>query len=318
MEKNKEAKEPIDRVTITDVTLREYGQNIPVEYLHIFTPQARIEVASRLIEAGFTRIEILSCVHPRIAPAMNKEAIMGIARALGRLSGVDFITLVPNKSGYETFLDIGLGPDGYDHTIGLFFSALETHNRANLGRSIQETLQEYEVIMKDAVSRKAKISGYISAAFGYRECPKGPVSKATIDELNHFIDFYVDRGAKTVTLSDLQGVSDAEETARTLEEIINKRKGRDVGKLGYHPHHVSGESAIMNSDVAYGVGIRRFDSSLGGTGGCVTGAPGNQPTEELIHFFHQRGIQTGINEREVFSISEQIQKEFYARIPLRQ
>ncbi|MGD2124493.1 MAG: hypothetical protein PVG99_00345 [Desulfobacteraceae bacterium] len=309
-------KETGHSVIITDVTLREYGQNIPSKYLHIFTPQIRVEIALRLIKAGFTQLEIFSCVHPKVAPAMNKEALNKISKDLGWLDGIHFITLVPNKKGYENFMAMSLGPDGYEHTMGAFFSAVEAHNRANLGRSISETVQEYTPIIKDAVAKNTRVVGYVSAAFGYAESENGVVLKPDQDDLNEYIDFYLDLGAESVTLSDLQGIADQDETGRVFETIINKRKGRDVEKLGYHPHHISGEKAIANSKVAYDLGIRRFDASLGGTGGCVTGAPGNQPTEALVHFMNESGVETGINEAEVFFLSETVQKELYSRINL--
>jgi isopropylmalate/homocitrate/citramalate synthase len=119
------ADDRVDRVIITDVTLREYGQNIPSSYLHIFTPEIRIEIALSLIDSGFTNIEILSCINPQVAPAMNKKVIRKIAKKLGRVNGVNLITLVPNEVGYKSFLSAGLGPEGYNHTMGLFFSAVE-------------------------------------------------------------------------------------------------------------------------------------------------------------------------------------------------
>ena len=82
-------------------------------------------------------------------------------------------------------------------------------------------------------------------------------------------------------------------------------------KLGYHPHHVSGEAAIANSRIAYETGIRRFDASLGGTGGCVTGAPGNQPTEKLVRSFNEAGIESGIDEQKIFLLTEMVQRELY-------
>ncbi|MBP1740043.1 MAG: HMGL-like [Deltaproteobacteria bacterium] len=77
--------ESANRVIITDVTLREYGQNVPSLFLHVFSPQIRIEIAQRLIRLGFKGIEAFSCVHPRIAPAMSEEAIKKIGRGIGRL-----------------------------------------------------------------------------------------------------------------------------------------------------------------------------------------------------------------------------------------
>lgn len=310
------ADDRVDRVIITDVTLREYGQNIPSNYLHIFTPEIRIEIALSLIDSGFTNIEILSCINPQVAPAMSKEVIRKIAKDLGRVNGVNLITLVPNEVGYKGFLSAGLGPDGYNHTMGLFFSAVEAHNLANLGRPIKETIEEYETILRDASSRGVRVIGYISAAFGYVDPENGALYKPDIDEINAYIDLLIDRGVDAVTLSDLQGIANEKETRQLLETILDRRKGSNLDRLGYHPHNVAGEQAIANSKIVYDLGIRRFDSSLGGTGGCVTGAPGNQPTEKLVLSFHSLGIKTGLDEKKVFSLAQNVQKELYSKIPL--
>jgi len=305
-----------DSVTITDVTLREYGQNISAEYLHIFTPEIRVEIALQLIDAGMKNIEILSCVHPKISPAMNKEALQKITQDLGRINEVNLITLVPNRAGYNTFLELRLGPDSYNHTMGIFFSAIEAHNIANLGRPLKKTIEEYKIIVRDASSHNIRIIGYVSAAFGYFEPKSGILIKPDLDEVNNYIDLLLDLGVDTVTLSDLQGVANEERTREIFETILNNRAESDTDKLGYHPHHVSGKAAIANSKIAYDLGIRRFDSSLGGTGGCITGAPGNQPTEILIDFFNSLGIQTGLNETKIFSLTEMVKKELYSKIPV--
>jgi hydroxymethylglutaryl-CoA lyase len=305
-----------ERAIVADVTLREYGQNVPASFLHIFTPEIRHEIALRLIDAGFTHIELLSCVHPHIAPAMNKEALEQTVRKLGRLEGVRVTTLVPNKAGYETFLDLNLGPDGYDHAMGIFFSAVEPHNRANLGKPIKDTLEEYRTILQDAFARAIKTTAYISAAFGYVVPEREELLLPDSETLNEYIDLMLDLGLELVILSDLQGVADEEMTKQRFEDILEGRKGKDINRLGYHPHHVSGEKALANSKTAYEAGIRRFDSSLGGSGGCITGAPGNQPTEGLIRLLHSLGVQTGINEDEVISLAELVQRELYRRITL--
>jgi hydroxymethylglutaryl-CoA lyase len=305
-----------DRIVITDVTLREYGQNISSNYLHIFTPGIRTEIALSLIDAGFANIEILSCVNPQVAPAMNREVIRKIAKDLGRVNGVNLITLVPNEAGYKGFLSAGLGPDGYNHTMGIFFSAVEVHNLVNLGRPIKETIEEYEIILRDASSRGVRVIGYISAAFGYIDPANGALYKPGIDEINAYIDLLIDRGVDAVTLSDLQGIANEKETRQFLETILDRRKGRNLDRLGYHPHNVAGEQGIANSKVVYDLGIRRFDSSLGGTGGCVTGAPGNQPTEELILSFHSLGIDTRLDKKKIFSLAQEVQRELYRKIPL--
>jgi len=305
-----------DSITITDVTLREYGQNIPAHYLHIFTPEIRVEIAQKLIDAGIKNIEILSCVNPMVSPAMNKEALKKISTDLGRVNGINLITLVPNNAGYKTFLDLDLGPDNYNHTMGVFFSAIEAHNIANLGRPLKETIEEYKKIIRDASSHNIRIIAYISATFGYFEPQNGVLIKADLVEVNNYIELLLDLGVDTVTLSDLQGVANEEKTREIFESILHKRAGSDTDKLGYHPHHISGEAALANSKIAYDLGIRRFDSSLGGTGGCVTGAPGNQPTEMLVDCFNEARIQTGLDGAKIFSLTEMVKKELYNKISL--
>jgi hydroxymethylglutaryl-CoA lyase len=303
-------------VTITDVTLREYGQNVPLDCLHIFTPEIRVRIARALVDAGFTQIEIFSCIHPDVAPAMNPEALTKISRGIGRVNGVRFITLVPNRRGYQTFRSLGLGPEDLDHTLGIFFSAVEAHNLANLGRPVQDTLEEYASILRQAADEHVRTAAYISAAFGYRNPETGSLIPVDTRQINEYVDLLFDLGAQTVTLSDLQGVASSEETRRVLERVLDGRREQDRVNLGYHPHHVSGDRAIANSKIAYDMGIRRFDSSLGGTGGCVTGAPGNQPTEKLVQRIRQWGGHTGLDEGKISSLSAWIQKNLYGRILL--
>lgn len=303
-------------VLITDVTLREYGQNVPASFLPVFTPQIRTDIALRLIRAGFRNLEVLSCVHPRIAPAMNEADVLKVAQDLGRHEGVRLITLVPNLSGYRKFLDWNFGPDGYNHTLGIFFSAVEAHNLLNLGRTIAETLDEYRSILRDATRRSVQVVAYISAAFGYRPGPGVETIRPDEGDLNAYIDMLTDWGAEAVALSDLQGVADKAGTARVLESVLGGQRGRGSEILGYHPHHVRAHQALANSRVAYELGIRRFDSSLGGTGGCVTGAPGNQPTAGLLELFEAMGVRTGIALEDVKEIGRFVEEVLYTRIRL--
>ena len=305
-----------DRVTITDVTLREFGQNVPGTYLHIFKPRIRTKIASELMDVGFRSLEVLSCIHPKVAPAMHEDALRKISKDLGRVDGVHMITLVPNLAGYKTFRSLGLGPDGHNHTMGIFFSAVEAHNLANLGRPLKETVEEYRTIIRDASLRHIRVVAYISAAFGYMDPKTGVIVEADPEEVTEYMDLFFDLGVRTITLSDLQGVADEGKTARILETILELRKGRDRDRIGYHPHHVSGDQALANSKVAFDLGIRRFDASLGGTGGCITGAPSNQPTEKLVQLFGRLGVETGLNEKGVFALAEKVQRELYSRIPL--
>ncbi len=249
---------------------------------------------------------------------MDRKAIETIAKGIGRQDNVHIITLVPNGAGYENFLALDLGPEGFNHTMGIFFSAVEAHNRANLGRSIQETVSEYKGVMKNAMARNIRVVATLSAAFGYRESGHRGLTREEPRKINDYITGLFDMGAVTVGLSDLQGVAGEGETRNLLETILELRKGADKEKLVYHPHHVSDMQALANSRVAFGLGIRRFDASLGGTGGCVTGAPGNQPTEGLVRLFHAQGVETGLDQKKVFGLAKMVRKELYEKIPLTQ
>lgn len=306
----------MEKVQITDVTLREYGQNIPAQWLHLFTPEKRVQIATSLVEAGFRNMEVFSCISPRLAPAMETEVIKRIAISLGKIRGVHFITLVPNRTGYGIFKRLNLGAEGLDHTMGIFFSAVESHNLLNLGRNIEETLKEYRTIVTDALSTGTRISAYISAAFGYMHPETGTLERPALNRIMEYIDLLFDMGAIRVTLTDLQGISDAGETGRFLESILEKRNRKDVERLGYHPHHVSNRKALENSKAAFDAGIRRFDASLGGTGGCITGAPGNQPTEQLVELFRSMGVETGLDERKVFDLAATVQEQLYDKLKL--
>jgi hydroxymethylglutaryl-CoA lyase len=303
-------------VCITDVTLREYGQNVPSSFLHRFSPQIRIDLALKLIHLGFRNLEVLSCAHPALAPAMSEDAIRTVAKGIGRMDQVNIVTLVPNRKGYKTFLAAGLGPDGWDHSLGIFFSAVEAHNLRNLGRTIEDTLEDYKVIVRDARQRNIRVTAYISAAFGYRPGLHEEVFRPGSKRVGHYLDRLLDMEAATVTLSDLQGVAGVEETRRVLENVLKDRSKEVVQKIGYHPHHVHGEAAVANSWAAYETGLRRFDASLGGTGGCITGAPGNQPTETLIEFFENQGLSTGIDVKGVGRLSRSVQEALYRKVAL--
>ena len=280
-------------VRITDVTLREHGQNVPAEGLASFSPGARISLAHALRDAGVRRMEVLSCVHPRVAPAMARDQLAAVAAGMGTMEGVEVVTLVPNLRGYASFLDLGLGPSGLDHTIGVFHSAMDEHNLANLGRTVDETLAELQGLARRCAIDGVRLSSYVSAAFGYQD--RGRLIGIADDRLLDQVRTLFDMGSVQVTLSDLQGLADEDETARIWDRVLNLDSGGHADRLGYHPHHTDPSRAVDLVEAAYRAGVRSFDASLRGTGGCVTGAPGNAPTEPVLERFDQLGVATGIS-----------------------
>lgn len=294
----------VPNVEVSDVTLREHGQTVTEEGLHEFSVEMRVSTASALVEAGFKRLELVSCVSPQVAPAMSEALIREVTEGVGRPADVRLVTLVPNRHGLETFSRLGLGREGLGHSAGLFLSAVEDHNRANLGRPIAETFAEYEALAQEMRRKDIPLIAYVSAAFGYRPRPTDKVLRVSDDALYDHVMRFFELGAQTVTLSDLQGVAGPARTEDTLAALTERLDDEHGARVGYHPHHLDPEAGLVLVGVAYDVGIRRFDASLGATGGCVTGAPGNVPTEGVLSLLEARGAYTGIDRAAVLDAAE--------------
>ena len=288
-------------VLVTDVTLREHGQNVPASQLSRFTPSSRAELALAFRDAGFVRIEVLSCVSPKVAPAMALGQLSAVARAMGRLDGVEVVSLVPNLRGYASFRELGLGNGGLQHTVGVFHSAVEQHNIANLGVSINETLTGLREVARRALADGTPVSAYVAAAFGYRE--EGQIFRVSHCELADHVRRCFDMGARMVTLSDLQGLADEQETRRLWERVLDLDGGAYSSRLGYHAHHVEPQRAVDLVEAAFRAGVRCFDTSLLSTGGCVTGAPGNAPTEGVLRRLHLLHAQTGVDSQALAALA---------------
>lgn len=291
-------------VEVADVTLREHGQTVTEEGLADFSVELRVRTALALVEAGLRRLELVSCVSDRVAPAMSEVLIREVTEGVGRPAGVRLVTLVPNRRGFETFRRLGLGRHGLGHSAGLFLSAVQEHNRANLGRTIAETFAEYDALVAELRRADTELIAYVSAAFGYRPRPIDKVLRVSDDALYDYVMRFFDLGAQTVTLSDLQGVAGTARTQDTLAALLERLDPDHIARIGYHPHHLDPEAGLALVAVAYDVGVRRFDASLGATGGCVTGAPGNVRTEDVLALLEERGARTGIDRAAVLDAAK--------------
>lgn len=277
-------------VTLTDVTLREHGQNVPADGLAAFSPRTRAGLAHALRGAGFPRLEVMSCVNPRVAPAMARDQLDELLDLMGPMEGVEIVTLVPNVRGYEVFVEMELGRR--NHTVGVFHSAMDEHNVANLGKPVAQTVAQLDAIGLRTAADGERLCSYVSAAFGFahrgRTVEVPP--QVLADQVRHLFDI----GSVQVTLSDLQGLADEDETSRVWDQVLNLDGGAFAERLSYHPHHASPTRAVDLVEAAYRAGVRRFDASLGAAGGCVTGAPGNAPTEGVVARFEALGVDCGI------------------------
>lgn len=272
-----------------DVRLIEVGPRDGLQNeSEVLEVDQKVELIERLAEAGHTDIEIGSFVHPKWVPQMADTD--EVVRRLERRPGVRYWGLVPNPTGLERALEVDL-----DH-IATFVSASETHNQKNVNRSVDESLEELRAVFRTARAEGCTIRAYVSTAFG---CPyEGEVDFDRVLEIGETL---LEEGADTLSLGDTIGAGTPLQVRRASERAL-EAFGSD--RVALHLHDTQG-MALTNAFVGYEAGIRRFDASLGATGGCpyAPGAAGNVGTEEMIHLFDSMEVSTGVDLERILDAS---------------
>ncbi len=252
---------------------------------------------------GVREIEVGSFVPAKVLPQLADTA--AVVRAAVKHDGLAVAVLVPNKRGAVDALAAGA------HKITLPFSVSETHSVRNVRRTHAQMLDEVRAIraLIDAHDAPVQFEASLSTAFG---CTiEGTVPVANVVASARAL---IDAGAQEVGLSDTTGYADPK-AVRTLVLAVWDEVGRD--KLtGVHLHNTRG-LGLANALAAYECGIRTFDSSLGGLGGCpfAPGASGNIVTEDLVFMFEAMGVSTGIDLSALLEV-RQILREHLAQEPL--
>lgn len=188
--------------------------------------------------------------------------------------------------------------------VSLFTAATETFSKANTNCTIAESLERCRPIVALAKSRNIRVRGYVSVALG---CPyEGPdVSPAKVAEITATL---LEMGADEVSVADTTGMGTAPKTQELLRALFGA--GISANDLALHFHDTYGQ-ALVNAVVGLEQGIRTFDSSVGGLGGCPysKGATGNVATEDLLHCLHSLGATTGVDVEKMAEIGNWISKE---------
>ncbi len=263
------------RVVVMEVGPRDGLQNESV----LVPTDRKVELIRRLIAAGLDEIEATAFVHPKWIPALADADDVMAAVPRG---GVRYSALVPNMRGYERA--VRRRPD----EIVLFCSATEGHNRANLNRSTAESLEQLAQVAARAKADGFRLRGAISTSFW---CPfEGRVPPARVCAI---AEAYQAMGVDEVGVSDTLGAADPLHVSTLVADV---RSTVDIA-LSLHLHDTYG-MALACVVAGLDAGITRFDSSIGGLGGCpyAPGAAGNIATEDLVFMLHRMGIETGIDE----------------------
>jgi hydroxymethylglutaryl-CoA lyase len=268
----------IDRdVRIYEVGPRDGLQN---EASPIST-DAKLRFIDLLADAGLREIEATSFVSPKAIPQLA-DADELLAR-LDRRPGVRYPVLVPNARGHERA--VAAGADA----VCVFTAASEAFTKANINMTISASIEAFRPVIDDARGRGWWTRAYVSTAFG---CPyHGEVGEAAVIAVTQEL---LGLGVDEVSIGDTIGVAGPADVRRVVGALVGA--GIDPGRLAMHFHDTRG-TALANVGAALDLGIRCFDASTGGTGGCpyAPGAAGNLATEDLVYLLDREGLKHGVD-----------------------
>jgi hydroxymethylglutaryl-CoA lyase len=241
----------------------------------------KLELITRLAEAGNTVIEATSFVNPKAVPQLaDAEELL---RALKRRPGVRYPVLVPNEKGLDRALAAGADE------IAVFASASESYSRKNLNRSRDEVMDAYREVVRRAKGARARVRGYLSMVIA--DPWDGPTKPAVVVEAAQRL---IDMGCDEVSLGDTSGVGTPGQIRTLLRALADA--GIATDRTALHLHDTYGQ-ALANALAAMELGITIFDASVGGIGGSPFAkmAAGNLATEDLVWMCEGLGIATGLH-----------------------
>jgi hydroxymethylglutaryl-CoA lyase len=268
-----------NRVIINDVGPRDGLQN---QARHL-DPGQRLQLIQALLEAGLPAIEVGSFVSPRAVPAMAGAAEVVAGLPQGR---ANYSALIPNRKGYDLAIAAGV------RTVEIVVAATQTMNEKNINASTEQAMTACEDILSAAKADGVTTLSCVATAW---ECPfEGVVDEAVVLEMARQM-FAL--GADEVVLADTIGAANPA-SVRSLTQKAADEFGAD--RLSCHFHDTRG-MGVANVAAALDSGIRKFDASIGGLGGCpfAPGATGNVATEDVVLMLSQMGFETGIDLRKL-------------------
>ncbi|MDD0815351.1 hydroxymethylglutaryl-CoA lyase [Curvibacter sp. HBC28] len=240
----------------------------------------KVGLVQRLVDAGVRYIEAASFVSPRWVPQMAGSA--EVLRRVPRVPGVHYSALTPNLQGLEAALAVGC------EEVAVFGSASESFSQRNINCSIRESLARFRAVIDGARAHRVRVRAYVSCVLG---CPyEGDIAPAKVAEVALILR---EMGCDEISLGDTIGRGNPNTTRRMLEACLSVLP---ASQLAGHYHDTYG-MAIANTVASLDLGIRVFDSSVAGLGGCpyAVGASGNVATEEVVYLLHSLGYETGID-----------------------
>ncbi len=265
-----------ERVTVVEVGPRDGLQNEK----RIFSTEDKLHLISFLGKAGLTRIETTAFVSPKWVPQMADHDL--VMRGAERRDNLELSALVPNEKGALAAIAAGA------QALAVFASASESFARKNTNCSIAESFERFKPVATLAKQNNLPLRGYISCAI---DCPyEGALAPEAVGEV---ADQLLGLGCTEIAVSDTIGQATPMQVDTVLRYVL---KTVPADQIACHFHDTSGQ-ALANVDAALALGIRIFDSAIGGLGGCpfAPGAAGNLATDALVKHLGERGYECGVN-----------------------
>ena len=289
----------MDAVRLVEVGARDGLQNEP----RCLPVDTRVALVERLADCGLRTIEAGAFVSPRWVPQMAGSD--EVLRQVSPRAGVTYTTLVPNLQGLDMALAAGC------REVAVFAAASEAFSQKNINCSIAQSLERFEPVLAKAREAGVAVRGYVSCVLG---CPfTGAVPVAQVVAVTQAL--YA-MGCYEISLGDTIGTGTPNATRRLIEACAGEVP---MSALAGHFHDTYG-MAVANVQAAWQAGVRVFDSSVSGLGGCPysPGATGNVATEELVYLFEGQGIATGVDLAKLIEvgvfIDSQLQRSGESRV----
>jgi len=284
------------RIYIQEVVTRD---GLQAESAFVPTEQ-KIDLINRLSRTGYAKIEVSSFTSPKAIPMLaDAEAVM---QGIDRVPGVEYTVLIPNLKGAERALSVGVDE------FNLVMSVSEAHNQANLKMSCEDSFKGLTSVIELAHANNTAVNISLSTSFG---CPMSGIT--SLAELMHWVDRFAATGIRGITICDTTGMANPAQVQSVCEAVQAK-----YPKLQWtlHFHNTRG-MGLANALAAVNSGIDRFDSSLGGLGGCpyAPGATGNICTEELVHMLDLMGFNTNMQIDTLLECSNDLQSLIGRTLP---
>jgi hydroxymethylglutaryl-CoA lyase len=280
------------RLYINDVAVRD-GFQIEKRFVPTAT---KIELVNQLSRTGLHKVEVTSFVSPKAVPALADadEVLAGIER----VPGVVYVALIPNIRGAQNAAAARRKPDEVNGVV----SASETHNRANINRTHAESLGEMPTMVKVAHDAGIRITMSLSTTFG---CPfEGHVSE---DVVFSFVEKFHAMGFDGISLADTTGMANPRQVEELIAQVLERFPAPNETFYTLHFHNSRG-MGLANVVAGIEAGVRSFDGSVAGLGGCpfAPGATGNICTEDVVNMLEDMGYDTRVDLAKLLAVARRV------------